>query len=941
MNNYPSGRVASFPVLFFILFTTVFTTVFFLFQHGFADTIIYSEGFESNNGGFTVSSEDTAEWEWGAPSGSVGPDGANSGTKCWGTDLDDTLDRNNTEGSILSPAITLPELGSDQQIRIRFHAFVAIDGMYDRAEFFVSDDGENWESVCEFFQSMDPSGESNPAWRKYEFSIDDDYAGDDVYLKFEAKVPYETETFFCGGDNDLSGFYIDDIAIILYDLGTSRKVFSMEAWEDPSAYASCPWVAPWNGKEFEVDNDIYSVARTKKNEYTDYYRLEIPLVARDGVYQIAVNERMKEDSFTDFVSLLQVDHAPDVSFAPDGRGGLVSYRPGSSASISEAVSNGGEDVLNYINRIDDFGWPAYSDDTVIVNFGTPDISEGARFVLRVAGFILGTGDPKPYVGPPAIVVETKDETGAWRERGRLKPRFDYSTQAFDLSGCLQPGSPVIVRLRSISHWTKYHQIDYAALYTGPPPPLSVRETVPAAASFKDGDILPLLAETDEEYVEMTSFEEFTLDFPVLPRGAGTVRDFVFVSRGYYIPKGHTFLIYTWDGSDWALRDGHSYPGSDFLRTFDLSLFLADPDGKYRVRVWQDYQWEPAGIDYVKMEIGDTELPLASAYDYREELDIKSKVEASDDDKTYWTNCPRDRICDFEFTPSGSLVNNPPSLTAAVYFPTIQWNYTDADGDAQTMYEVEVWTGPSATGENMWDPSPGSGTATSVLYDGETLTDGQTYYARVKVFDGSDWSAWAETNWVAGRSVLTFPAGSSNGITAGTSAGDTFTFQVVYWGTGLPTQSELWIDLNDDGSYAAVPPVPVPRGPFSRPGAVVLLVLGGACVFILLRLRRRPRRGFRPVFVSALAVLLVSAGLAGFMTGCSQKDENGDGDTTAVEKNTMTGSDASDTDPSDGKLYTVNVPVESAGTYSYKFVFIDNNSAACVGQPAEEQSFTAD
>ncbi len=78
-----------------------------------------------------------------------------------------------------------------------------------------------------------------------------------------------------------------------------------------------------------------------------------------------------------------------------------------------------------------------------------------------------------------------------------------------------------------------------------------------------------------------------------------------------------------------------------------------------------------------------------------------------------------------------------------------------------------------------------------------------------------------------------------------------------------------------------------------------------------------------------------------MTGCSQKDENGDGDTTAVEKNTMTWSDASDTDPSDGKLYTVEVPVVSAGTYSYKFVFIDNNSAACVGQPAEEQSFTAD
>jgi len=70
-----------------------------------AETVIYSEGFEADNGGYVVSGN--AEWEWGTPSGTVGPGAAHAGMKCWGTDLDGTLNRP-SEGSIVSPAIMLP-----------------------------------------------------------------------------------------------------------------------------------------------------------------------------------------------------------------------------------------------------------------------------------------------------------------------------------------------------------------------------------------------------------------------------------------------------------------------------------------------------------------------------------------------------------------------------------------------------------------------------------------------------------------------------------------------------------------------------------------------------------------------------------------------------------------------------------------------------------------
>lgn len=42
---------------------------------------------------------------------------------------------------------------------------------------------------------------------------------------------------------------------------------------------------------------------------------------------------------------------------------------------------------------------------------------------------------------------------------------------------------------------------------------------------------------------------------------------------------------------------------------------------------------------------------------------------------------------------------------------------------------------------------GNGTGTSVVYAGSALVDGQTYYARVKAYDGTAWGGWSETSWI--------------------------------------------------------------------------------------------------------------------------------------------------------------------------------------------------
>jgi hypothetical protein len=720
-----------------------------------AETVVYSEGFEANNAGFTYYDGSSPAWQWGPPRADVvGPKAAHSGANCWGTNLATGGIPRPCDGSILSPVIQLPTLDGAQIIRVRFWAYLDIDGMYDRGEFFVSKDGTNWESKLRMYNTMGLTADEPPAWHKYECTLDPSYSGSTLYLRFRAAVPYSSPTFYCGGTGTLSGLFIDDIAVSVLDTSGPQKLFSMRAWEDDSEWASCPWVAPWNGTDFVSDNDIYSVARQAGNEYTDYYRLMKPLVARDGVYPIVVRETEQEESYTDLAGLLLVDHAPGVAVAPDDRGGLLAYREASLVSPLTATGSGGEDVLASLLAADGSGYAAYSGDAVIVDFGDLGTAGGATLVLGATGFVPGAGADRQYTGPPAVVVETENAEGQWQERGRLCPRFMYSVAAFDLSSYLESGTALRVRLRSISHSIKYHLIDYVALQPGPSPTFTATQVAPTSAVFGASDILGKVATADGDYFEMSAGEEFLLSFPVLQLAAGDVRDFVFVSKGYYVPKGGSYLVYTWDGTGWVLRDLQTYPRSLATHDFDLSLFLPDPNGEYRVRVWQDYQWDGAGVDYVRMSVGTQSVPLATAYDYHNRMDIRSLVLAADGIENGWGACPRDRVMDFFFSPPPCL--NTPPVTCPVTatsssMPEICWAYFDQDGNAQASAEVQIWTGPLQTGTIVWNPAVFTGTATCATYSGSPLPPG-TYYVGVRAQDtiesecGGAWGPWCWTTF---------------------------------------------------------------------------------------------------------------------------------------------------------------------------------------------------
>ncbi|HUU46391.1 MAG TPA: hypothetical protein VM118_11735, partial [Acidobacteriota bacterium] len=407
---------------------------------------------------------------------------------------------------------------------------------------------------------------------------------------------------------------------------------TLEAFEDPASTASCPWVFPWNGSEYVADNDVYSTARGSAREFTDYYTLTEPLVPKDGQYTLELREISDEESYTDLVRLVAVDHDSDVHVAADGDGNVWTYSAW-AAPIS-AIDKDGNDVLSQIATEDDSGFRGFHEDYVILDFSTLDVSQGATLVLRFRGFQDDGDAGDPTSVQPSIDVQTQDLDGTWTTRNDLTPREDWAVAAVDLSAHLGDSKQVRLWLKSC-HTGKYHVIDYAGLDTAPQAPTTVNMLLPISATHSvQGDVLDAISASDDDYAHLVPNEQMTLAFPV-PAVTGEARDFVFVSEGYYEPVG-TFYVYTWDGSAWVQRGSASMKSwTDQTTSFDLSAWLPDADNEFKVRIWQSYEWNGAGIDYVGLTCGAVPGLMLSAYDFLKNRDVTAELSASDDVRDNW------------------------------------------------------------------------------------------------------------------------------------------------------------------------------------------------------------------------------------------------------------------------------------------------------------------
>ena len=81
-----------------------------------------------------------------------------------------------------------------------------------------------------------------------------------------------------------------------------------------------------------------------------------------------------------------------------------------------------------------------------------------------------------------------------------------------------------------------------------------------------------------------------------------------------------------------------------------------------------------------------------------------------------------------------------------HFPDFSWTYYDPGSLPQVMYHIQVGIDNNWDYAEMWDSGPSSGSETTVGYAGLSLQDGQAYNFRIRVFNGTLWSAWHQSGF---------------------------------------------------------------------------------------------------------------------------------------------------------------------------------------------------
>jgi hypothetical protein len=281
---------------------------------------------------------------------------------------------------------------------------------------------------------------------------------------------------------------------------------------------TCPYVLPWDGSGFSVDNNVLLGAG---NSSTDYYRLEKPLV-RDGAgnFVLRLEESGSKRDFLDCVRLLAVDHPRETGVFVDVDGKI--YGCGGLRAPKSARFNGRYTVLCYVSAQEGVGYPFWSCDRLELEFGGLNGSSVARLVLR-------TCSDEGCV----VSVKRPDDLYGWVTLAQVPSRAFWGTSIVDLTGWL----PELTSGRLLLSFSGHCEVDFAGLDVSPEVNVTVTEGELVYANDSTGFRATFGDLLREDGVCARLEHGYTVDLgfrlPVL-NGSGLERDFILVAKGYVV-----------------------------------------------------------------------------------------------------------------------------------------------------------------------------------------------------------------------------------------------------------------------------------------------------------------------------------------------------------------------------------------------------------------------
>lgn len=336
-------------------------------------------------------------------------------------------------------------------------------------------------------------------------------------------------------------------------LGEYIRSVVVVAGQDANAMlkGSCPYLHTWNGRRFEVDNDIYSTARIlakgenpvayvpskeeiQNMEYTDYLSIQNNLKPKGRYYAFRLEEIRNEISWTDFAKLMVIDHPKDSMVSSDGKGNVYSYRDPDSAVI--VLDGDGNTVTELVGANDEMAFRAFHGSSVVLRFAQKEKIRNAQLVIRMKGWERVDGEYEPIQeGPPSVDFQVKDQDGQWQTCRSIFPRNEWDVSVVDMTPFLRDKEGAEIRVYTTQCRTdKYNLIDFIGLDTRKQDRLDIRvlDLKKAKHSFY-GDVTAKLLNKDSVYVQTYPGETIDIYFDkLLP--TKQKRSFIFISRGHYM-----------------------------------------------------------------------------------------------------------------------------------------------------------------------------------------------------------------------------------------------------------------------------------------------------------------------------------------------------------------------------------------------------------------------
>lgn len=225
--------------------------------------LAFVQSFESTDGDFTLAGDTDNEWEWGMPTPDGGPPAAYMGQNVWGTDLDDTYQKN-ANWELITPEY---ELTDSDSVILKFFTWYNMDDGWDGGNVRCRTDVDTtWtivhpdvgypdNSVVGLVGKPGFTGDSD-GWLQYRFDLTEyvDPASESVQLMF----------YFGSTNSQEDGWFIDNFTMYGTILNPFLPPFGLEG-DVVNGIVELEWQAP-NAEDYTGFN-LYR--RMDDEEYGD------------------------------------------------------------------------------------------------------------------------------------------------------------------------------------------------------------------------------------------------------------------------------------------------------------------------------------------------------------------------------------------------------------------------------------------------------------------------------------------------------------------------------------------------------------------------------------------------------------------------------------------------------------------------------------------------